>query len=117
MDYVASLRSLIVESKNLGCNAQILAYFVISIVLRKTRLASVGYVCLYLAYVWQIRRSGRRYLACIWQTHAAKTSKRTPELPVFAGDVPYISEMSPYEKQNLPYITQIDRLKWGYCAK
>lgn len=43
--------------------------------------------------------------------------KRTPELPVFAGDVPYVSEMSPYEKQNLPYIAQIDRLKWGYYAK
>ena len=83
MDYVASLRSLIVESKNLGCNAQILAYFVISIVLRKTRLASVGYVCLYLAYVWQIRRSGRRYLACIWQTHVVKTSKIYPRSGCF----------------------------------
>lgn len=69
--------------------------------------------CSYFAYVWQIRRPDRRHLAYIWQTHAAKTSKRTPEVAVFAGDVPYISEMSPYEKQNLPYITQIDRLAWG----
>lgn len=42
-----------------------------------------------------------------------KPQKRTPEVAVFAGDVPYISEMFPYEKQNLPYITQIDRLAWG----
>ena len=28
-----------------------------------------------------------------------------------------INEMSQTKKQNLPYITQIDRLKWGYCAK
>lgn len=38
-------------------------------------------------------------------------------MAVFAGDVPYISEMFPYEKQNLPYITQIDRLKWERCAE
>lgn len=42
-----------------------------------------------------------------------KPQKRTPEVAVFAGDVPYISEMSPDKKQNLPYITQIDRLAWG----
>ena len=42
-----------------------------------------------------------------------KPQKRIPEVAVFAGDVPYISEMFPYEKQNLPYITQIDRLVWG----
>lgn len=46
-----------------------------------------------------------------------KIPKTCPEVAVFAGDVPYISEMFPYEKQNLPYIAQIDRLKWGYCAK
>ena len=42
-----------------------------------------------------------------------KIPKTCPEVAVFAGDVPYISEMFPYEKQNLPYITQIDRLAWG----
>lgn len=41
-----------------------------------------------------------------------KPQKCTPEVAVFAGDMPYISEMFPYEKQNLPYITQIDRLAW-----
>lgn len=46
-----------------------------------------------------------------------KIPKTCPEVAVFAGDVPYISEMFPYEKQNLPYITQIDRLEWGYYAK
>ena len=46
-----------------------------------------------------------------------KPQKHTPEVAVFAGDVPYISEKPPDKKQNLPYITQIDRLKWGYCAK
>ena len=42
-----------------------------------------------------------------------KIPKTCPEVAVFAGDVPYISEMFPYEKQNLPYVTQIDRLAWG----
>jgi len=46
-----------------------------------------------------------------------KPQKHAPELPVFEGEVPYISEMSPDKKQNLPYIAQIDRLKWGYYAK
>ena len=46
-----------------------------------------------------------------------KPQKRTPEVAVFAGDVPYISEKPPDKKQNLPYITQIDRLEWGYYAK
>lgn len=90
VEYVASLRSLIVESKNLGCNAQIFAYFVIPIVLGKTRLASVGYVCLYLAYIWQILRSDRRYLSYIWQTYAVKTQKCTPELAVSKEEVPII---------------------------
>lgn len=36
-----------------------------------------------------------------------KPQKRTPELPVFEGEVPYISEMSQVKKQNLPYITQM----------
>ena len=42
-----------------------------------------------------------------------KPQKSTPEVTVFAGDVPYISEKPPDKKQNLPYITQIDRLAWG----
>ncbi|RHL96301.1 hypothetical protein DWZ91_05225 [Bifidobacterium pseudocatenulatum] len=41
-----------------------------------------------------------------------KPQKRTPEVAVFAGDVPYISEMSPDKKQNLPYITQM-RPSWN----
>lgn len=36
-----------------------------------------------------------------------------PEVAVFAGDVPYISEKPPDKKQNLPYIAQLDRLAWG----
>ena len=31
-----------------------------------------------------------------------------PEVAVFERKVPYISEIYPDEKQNLPYITQID---------
>ena len=41
-----------------------------------------------------------------------KPQKRTPEVAVFAGDAPYISEMSPDKKQNLPYITQM-RPSWN----
>lgn len=50
--------------------------------------------------------------------HMRQNSQNMPhELPVFEGDAPYIREMSPDKKQNLPYIAQIDRLKWGYYAK
>ena len=109
VEYVAFLRSLIVEYKNLGCNVQIFAYFVILIVLGKTRLASVGYVCLYLAYIWQILRSDRRYLSYIWQTHAVKTQKCTPNwlFPKKKCPYTYISEKPHVKKQNLPYITQM----------
>lgn len=50
----------------------------------------------------------RPHLAYIWQTHVAKILKHTPEVAVFERKVPYISEIYPDEKQNLPYITQID---------
>lgn len=41
-----------------------------------------------------------------------KIPKTCPEVAVFAGDAPYISEMSPDKKQNLPYITQM-RPSWN----
>lgn len=37
----------------------------------------------HLVYVWQIRRSDRRYLAYIWQTHVMKTSKTYPRSGCF----------------------------------
>lgn len=39
--------------------------------------------CPYFAYIWQIRRSDRRYLAYIWQTHVMKTSKMYPRSGCF----------------------------------
>lgn len=39
--------------------------------------------CPYFAYIWQIRRSDRRYLSYICQTHAVKTSKIYPRSGCF----------------------------------
>lgn len=50
----------------------------------------------------------RPHLAYIWQTHVAKPPKYTLEQVISKEEVPYISEIYPDEKQNLPYITQID---------
>lgn len=44
-----------------------------------------------------------------------KPQKRTPEVAVFDGEVPYISEKPPVKKQNLPYITQM-RLTEVLCG-
>ena len=43
-----------------------------------------------------------------------KPQKRTPEVAVFAGDVPYISEMSQDKARNLPYVSGITKLKRSY---
>lgn len=44
-----------------------------------------------------------------------KPQKRTLEVAVFDGEVPYISEKPPVKKQNLPYITQM-RLTEVLCG-